>query len=277
MDASLRNRIDAAVQSIRGFTGAAPELGIVLGSGLGFLADEVGQAVEIPYGAIGGFPQSTAPGHAGRLIVGSLFGRTAALMQGRFHLYEGHSPANVALPIYVLAALGMRELVVTNAAGGLNGDFDAGDVMMITDHMNFTGSNPLIGPNEESMGPRFPDMSRAYAPDLARRAHEAARRASVDLRAGIYAAVAGPALETSAERRFFRMAGADAIGMSTVHEVIAAAHLGIPVLGLSAITNKATGGPDQQPDTIEEVLENAGIAGAKIGRILAALFQKAGA
>jgi purine-nucleoside phosphorylase len=189
-------------------------------------------------------------------------------MQGRVHLYEGRSAAAVALPVYLLKALGALRLVVTNAAGALNPEFAPGDVMLIEDHLNFTGHNPLTGPNDDALGLRFPDMSRAYDPDLRERALAVAKARKIPLRRGIYAGIAGPSLETSAERRWLRSTGADAVGMSTVLEVIAARHAGLATLGLSAITNSATGGSDQQPDSIEEVLENAGVAGATISRLL---------
>ncbi len=261
-------RIQAALQSL----GSPPpvEIGIILGSGLGALADQLEDAVVFPYGRITGFPVSTAPSHAGCLVVGTLFGRAVALMQGRVHLYEGWSARDVALPVYLLAALGARTMVVTNAAGALNADFRPGDVMLIEDHLNFTGANPLTGANDDSLGPRFPDLSRAYDPGL----RALALGASVPLRRGIYAGIAGPSLETSAERRWLRSTGADAVGMSTVLEVIAAAHIGLPVLGLSAITNAATGGPDQLPDTIEAVLANAALAGRTITTLLTKIIPQ---
>lgn len=247
---------------------------LILGSGLGGLADTVEGRVTVPYGQIAGFPVSTAPGHQGQLVFGRLFGRDVVMMQGRVHLYEGWQPQDIALAVYLLARLGARRLIVTNAAGALNPAYGPGEVMAIADHLNFTGLNPLTGPNDEAIGVRFPDLSRAYAPDLLALARTAAAQSAVKLHEGIYAGVAGPSLETSAERRFFRAAGADAVGMSTVLEVIAAAHVGLPVLGLSAITNSATGGPDQQPDTIEDVLAHAAISGTKIMAILARLMAQ---
>lgn len=261
-------RLATALASLVGRTGAAVDLAIILGSGLGQLVEAVQAPLSIPYAEIAGLPVSTAPGHAGRLVIGALHGRRTALMQGRLHLYEGWRAQDVALPVYLLKALGARRLIVTNAAGALNPDFRPGEVMLIEDHLNFTGANPLTGPDEPSLGLRFPDMSRAYDPDL----RAAAIAAGPGLRRGIYAGIAGPSLETSAERRWLRASGADAVGMSTVIEVIAAAHAGLPVLGLSAITNAATGGPDQQPDTIESVLAQAAIAGTTIAAILAALI-----
>jgi purine-nucleoside phosphorylase len=191
-------------------------------------------------------------------------------MDGRLHPYEGWSARDVVLPIYLLKRLGAVRLVVTNSAGGLSPDFGPGEVMLIEDHLNLTGLNPLTGPNDDRLGLRFPDMSRAYEPELRARALRTAQANKLKLRRGIYAGILGPSLETSAERRWLRGCGADAVGMSTVLEVIAARHAGLSVLGLSAISNSATGGPDQQPDTIEEVLENAAVA----GRTITALLEK---
>lgn len=193
-------------------------------------------------------------------------------MQGRLHLYEGWSPRDIALAVYLLKQLGANTLVVTNASGGLNADYAAGDVMLVEDHLNFTGESPLIGPNDEAIGLRFPDQSQLYDPDLRRLAIEAADRAGIELKRGIYCGLKGPELETSAERRFFRMAGGDAVGMSTVMEVIAANHSGMRVLGLSAVANAATGGPEQQPDTIESVVAGAAVSGVKIEAVLRELF-----
>lgn len=265
---SLTECVAEARNSIAAQAGDPVELGLILGSGLGGLAEAVEGAVTIPYGEIAGMPVSTAPSHAGELVIGRLFGRRVALMRGRLHLYEGWTAREVALPVYLLRALGAEGLVVTNAAGALNAAFRPGEVMLIEDHLNLTGSNPLIGPDEPALGPRFPDMSRAYDPEWRGLVAEIARAAGSTLRAGIYAGIAGPSLETSAERRWLRAGGADAVGMSTVIEVIAAVHSGMRVLGLSAITNAATGGPDQRPDTIEDVLANAGVAGRAIARLL---------
>jgi purine-nucleoside phosphorylase len=274
VSASQTERVAAALASVRERAGPPAPTAFVLGSGLGHLADAVADAVVIPYGEIAGFPAATAPSHAGRLVVGSLHGARVAIAQGRFHLYEGHPARDVALPVYLLRALGAERLIVTNAAGALNASFEPGQVMLIDDHINLTGANPLTGPEEPALGLRFPDMSRAYDPLLRAAALEAAEAAGVTLRRGIYVGIAGPSLETSAERRFFASAGGDAIGMSTVTEVIAANHAGMAVLGLSAITNAATGGPDQAPDSIEEVLANAARAGEKIARLLARLLSE---
>ncbi|HEX9246286.1 MAG TPA: purine-nucleoside phosphorylase [bacterium] len=249
-----RARIEEAVAAIRRRTAAAPEIGVILGSGLGALADGAEAPAALAYGEIPHFPVSTAAGHRGRLVLGRLEGRQVALMQGRVHVYEGYTAAQVAFPVRVLAALGARTLVVTNAAGGINRDFQAGDLMIIRDHINFSGTNPLIGPNEEALGPRFPDMSRAYDPQLAALAVTVARDAGVPVRQGVYVGVSGPSYETPAELEMMARWGADAVGMSTVPEVIAARHAGARVLGLSAITNVATA---PEPPTHEAVLQAA--------------------
>ena len=272
MTALLGDRVAAARASIGDRLGAPATTALILGSGLGHLAEAVEGAAVVPYAEIAGFPVSTAPGHAGRLVAGQLYGQRVVLMQGRLHLYEGWAAQDIALAVHLLKALGAERLIVTNAAGALSPDFGPGDVMLIEDHLNFTGANPLTGPNDDRLGLRFPDLSRAYDPGMRAAALQAAKDAGINLRRGIYAGVAGPSLETSAERRFFRAAGADAVGMSTVIEVIAAAHAGLPVLGLSAITNSATGGPDQAPDTIEEVLAMAAVAGETMATLLARLF-----
>jgi purine-nucleoside phosphorylase len=272
MPESQLARLERAHASIRDRVGASCDLAIMLGSGLGQLADAVTDTTAIPYAEIDGFPVSTAPGHKGQLVIGTLFSRRVVIMQGRLHLYEGWAPRDIALAVYLLQRLGAGVLMVTNASGGLNPDFGAGDVMLIEDHLNFTGTSPLIGPNDDAIGLRFPDQSRLYDPDLRRLAIDAAARAKTAIRRGIYCGVNGPELETSAERRFFRSAGGDAVGMSTVMEVIAANHAGMKVLGLSAVANAATGGPDQQPDTIESVFAAAAICGEKIAAILKELL-----
>jgi purine-nucleoside phosphorylase len=268
----VSRRLADALAAARQRVGAPVELGLILGSGLGELAEAVEDARVLPYADIPGFPVSTAPGHAGELVAGTLFGRRVAVMRGRLHLYEGWTAQEVALGVRLLADLGATRLVVTNAAGALSPELAPGDVMLIEDHLNFTGQNPLTGRNDPALGLRFPDMSRAYDPELRRLAIEAAAAAGVALRRGVYAGVAGPSLETSAERRFLRAAGGDAVGMSTVVEVIAAVHAGMRVLGLSAITNSATGGPEQALDTIESVIAVAAEAGKRIRQVMAQLI-----
>ncbi|OTP10839.1 purine nucleoside phosphorylase I, inosine and guanosine-specific [Enterococcus sp. 10A9_DIV0425] len=217
------------------------EFGMILGSGLGELADEIEDAIVIPYDQIPFFPTSTVVGHAGQLVYGTLSGKKVLAMQGRFHFYEGHSMQTVTYPVRVMAALGAHSVIVTNACGGVNESFVPGDLMLITDHINFTGQNPLIGPNDETMGPRFPDMSEAYTTTYRRVAKEAATKLGLTLKEGVYMGYSGPTYETPAEIRMSRVMGADAVGMSTVPEVIVAAHNGLKVLGISCITNLAAG------------------------------------
>ena len=260
--------ISAAKKYIQSFSNSRPELAVILGSGLGSLVNEVESKISIPYSDIPGFPTPTVAGHAGRLVLGKLAGKKVVVMQGRFHYYEGHVMSKIILPVRVLHAIGARTLLVTNAAGGLNPEFEPGDVMLITDQINMMGTNALIGPNEEEIGPRFPDMTHTYAPDLRALAINIARREDIPMRQGVYVAVSGPSFETPAERRYLRSIGADAVGMSTIPEVTAANHAGMRIIGFSAITNKATGAPDQQPDSHREVLEMAQVAGEKLVRLV---------
>ena len=239
--ASLKQQIDRAVSVVRERVSLAPQVAIILGSGLGALAGEVRADAVVPYAEIPGFPRSTVEGHAGNLLVGRLEGRAVAVMQGRAHFYEGYSLADVVFPVRVIRALGARVLLVSNAAGGINRLWSSGDLMIITDHINFMGSNPLMGPNDPDLGPRFPDMSQAYEPDLIALAERAALAEGIAIRKGVYAGVHGPSYETPAELRMLRGWGADAVGMSTVPEVIAARHMGMRVLGITAITDMATG------------------------------------
>jgi purine-nucleoside phosphorylase len=237
-------------------TSVSPRLGLVLGSGLGALADEVQEADAIPYGQIPYFPVSTAPGHAGRLVVGTLEGVPVAVMAGRVHMYEGYSAQEVVFPVRVLRELGARTLIITNAAGAVNESFHPGTLMLIRDHINLTGRNPLIGPNNPNFGPRFPDMSEAYSSRLRELAAAVAGRQGLELQEGVYLGLLGPSYETPAEIRMIRTLGADAVGMSTVMEVIAAAHMGMEVLGISLISNMAAGILPQKL-TEGEVIETA--------------------
>lgn len=239
--ASLKQQIDRAVSVVRERVSLAPQVAIILGSGLGALAGEVRADAVVPYAEIPGFPRSTVEGHAGNLLVGRLEGRAVAVMQGRAHFYEGYSLADVVFPVRVIRALGARVLLVSNAAGGINRLWSSGDLMIIADHINFMGSNPLMGPNDPDLGPRFPDMSQAYDSDLIALAERAALAEGIAIRKGVYAGVHGPSYETPAELRMLRGWGADAVGMSTVPEVIAARHMGMRVLGITAITDMATG------------------------------------
>lgn len=248
--------VERAARVVRERTATRPEIAIVLGSGLGALANEIVDGRSIPYADIPEFPRSTAPGHAGRMIVGSLEGRQVVAMAGRVHLYEGYSASEVVFGVRVMAELGAHTLVITNAAGGVNQTFQPGLLMLITDHINLTGHNPLVGPNNASRGTRFPDMSEVYSRRLRTSASEAAAAAGVALAEGVYLGLLGPSYETPAEIRMARELGADAVGMSTVMESIAAHHLGVEILGISCITNMAAGILPQRL-TEEEVLETA--------------------
>lgn len=217
------------------------EFGLILGSGLGELADEIENPIKIAYEDIPHFPVSTVVGHAGQLVYGELSGRKVLAMQGRFHYYEGYSMQTVVFPVRVMHALGAESMIVTNAAGGVNESFTPGNLMLITDHINFTGNHPLIGTNDENLGPRFPDMSNAYTKAYGEVAKSVASKLAIPLQQGVYMGFSGPTYETPAEIRFARVIGADAVGMSTVAEVIAAAHMGMKVLGISCITNLAAG------------------------------------
>lgn len=268
----LAQTVELARQSIQAKTEAKIDTAIVLGSGLSELEiDGYTTLAKIDYASIEGLPKSTAPSHKGELRLVSNGHKTIALCAGRHHLYEGYCAQQVCTLVYVLKSLGAQALISTNAAGALNPAFRPSDIMLLNDHINFTGQNPLIG-QDESLGIRFPDMSEAYSRTLLSDALIAANENQIECHQGVYIGVSGPSLETSAERRMFRVMGADAVGMSTVLEVIAANHCGMQVLGLSAITNLALGDENQAPDTLEEVLENAKIAGEKIKRILNSLL-----
>jgi purine-nucleoside phosphorylase len=249
-------RIREAADFIRQRLPIRPEVALVLGSGLGVLAERMEQAVRIPYGDIPHFPVSTVPGHKGELVAGYAAGRPVLLMNGRFHLYEGYKAQDIALPIRVMRALGIDKLVVTNAAGGVNLSFRPGDLMLIEDHINLTGVNPLVGPNDDRIGPRFPDMSEAYSRRLRDIAVATAQEKGIPLVRGVYLGLLGPSYETPAEIRMARTIGADAVGMSTVVEVIAARHAGMEVLGISCISNMAAG-ILPQPLSHAEVMETA--------------------
>jgi purine-nucleoside phosphorylase len=249
-------RVEEAAQSLRLRWGTLPETAIVLGSGLGDFADNLLDAIVTPYGEIPHWPASQVVGHAGRLVLGRITGKRVAALSGRVHFYEGHGLATVVFATRVMGRLGMKQIVLTNAAGGINTSFAQGALMIIDDHINFLGTNPLVGANEDRFGLRFPDMSEVYSARLRKIAHEAARASGVPVSHGVYVAVHGPSYETPAEIRAFRTLGADAIGMSTVPEAIAARHMGMEVLGISCITNMAAG-VLPQPLVHEEVMETA--------------------
>lgn len=232
------------------------EIGLILGSGLGVLAEEIEDPVYINYEDLSNFPVSTVEGHTGRFVIGELSGKKVIAMQGRFHYYEGYSVQEISLPIRVMKEIGIKKIILTNAAGGVNKNFSAGEFMLISDHINLIGDNPLRGENLDEYGPRFPDMTEAYSKELIKTAEKSAAENGILIRKGIYAAMAGPTYETPAEIQFLDTIGADAVGMSTVPEVIAARHMGLKVLGISCITNMAAG-ILPQPLSHEEVVETA--------------------
>lgn len=250
-----------------------PEYGLVLGSGLQPLAAEVENAVEVDYADVPGMPCPTAPGHVGRFVCGTLAGKQVVCMQGRVHGYEGNTAETIAFPVRLMKALGVKGLILTNAAGGINTGFEVGDIMLIEDQINLTGLSPLTGPNDDAIGPRFNDMTFAYAPGLREKALAAAETCGVPLRRGVYIGVGGPQFETPAEIRAFRTLGADTVGMSTVLEVIAAAHCGLPVLGFSMVTNMAAG-VLMQPLSGDEVNAIAGQKGGQLRRLIRAVIEE---
>lgn len=266
---TLRQQIEEAAQAIRQHSHLKPEIGIILGTGLGSLADAITDATRIEYQHIPHFPHSTVDTHAGELILGYLSGKPVVALSGRFHVYEGYTQQQVTFPVRVAKALGIHTLVVSNAAGGMNPLFEAGDLMIITDHINFMGDNPLIGPNDDSLGPRFPDMSEPYAWDLIRLAEAQALKLGISLKRGVYLGCPGPSLETRAEYRFMRMLGADAVGMSTVPEVIVAVHAGLNVLGFSAITDECF--PDAlEVASLEKIIAHANAVEPKLTQLVQA-------
>jgi purine-nucleoside phosphorylase len=270
------SRIRETVEGIRSRCNHRPVLGLILGSGLGAFADSFRERTEIRCSSLPNFPCSTVAGHAGTLVLGDIRDVSVVALRGRVHLYEGYSIEEVAFPARVLGLLGIRALIVTNAAGGINTGFSPGDPMLITDHINLMGANPLTGPNLDELGPRFPDMSEAYSSALRTIALETARQAGISLRQGVYLALPGPNYETPAEIRMCRVLGADAVGMSTVPEVLVANHMGIPVLGISCITNMAAGILPQKLSH-QEVVETAGRAGEMFYSLLQAIIPGIGA
>lgn len=264
---SLYERAEHAARTIRAQVSIEPRVAIVLGSGLGGFADDFGDAVAIPYEDIPGFMRSTAQGHAGRLVVGKVDQLPILAMQGRVHYYEGYTLEEVTFPIRTFKLLGVKTIILTNAAGGINVQLSQGALMVISDHMNLMGTNPLRGPNDERFGPRFPDMSTVYSPALQEIVIEEARAMEVEVRRGIYAALAGPNYETPAEIHMLRTFGADAVGMSTVPEAIVARHMDLEVLGISCITNMAAGIGDE-PINHDEVMETGNRVRATFSQLL---------
>jgi len=250
---NYKEKVLETAEFLRAHIEKLPQIGLMIGTGLGESAASLDISASFAYKDIPHFPTSTVESHLGRLLFGSMQGKQIIAMQGRFHLYEGYSPVEVTFPIRIMQELGVKILILSNAAGGLNPEFNAGDIMVIEDHINLTGSNPLIGPNEESWGIRFPDMINAYNQRLAMYAEKAGKDAGIHLQKGVYAGLKGPSLETPAENRFLRTIGADAVGFSTIQEVIAAVHAGVKVLGLSTITNVHD--PDTPvPATFEQII-----------------------
>lgn len=268
-------QIDQAADAVRARTSYKPRVGIILGSGLNDLADSVQKADAIPYGDLPNWSVSTVFGHAGRLVIGELEGQSVLIMQGRVHFYEGYSMSQVTLPVRVMLRLGLEMLFVTNAAGGVNPDFVPGDVMMITDNLNMmgmTGNNPLMGPNIDVLGPRFPDMSRSYDRDLMDLSRNVAAQENINLREGVYCGLSGPSFESPADLRFLRLAGADSVGMSTVPEVIVARHGSMRVLGFSGISNKANL-DGSTVTTHEEVIEAGKIITPKVEKLIRGVLR----
>lgn len=267
------DNVEQAAQAVRSLApGFVPQTALILGSGMGELGEQIEEVASIDYASIPHMVPSTVDGHRGRLILGTLAGRRVACMQGRLHPYEGNGSQVVAFPVYMLKALGAEEVIITNAAGGIDPSFEVGDLMLIEDHINFQMMNPIIGPVPE-LGPRFFDMTQAYSPRLLALAQEAAGSCGVTVHKGVYISCLGPSFETPAEIRAFRVLGADAVGMSTVQEVIAANQLGLPVLGISLISNPAAG-VCSEPLSIEDVSRAAEMAAGNIARIICAVLQR---
>jgi len=262
-----KQRIEQAVSYLEQKIDFNPELLVILGSGLGGYADDMSEAVRISYEDIPGFPKPTTPGHAGQLVFGKKQNKSIVIMQGRFHCYEGYAPQEVVIPIRALIKLGIKTMLITNAAGGVNEFFTPGDLMVITDHINLAGMNPLMGKNFDGFGPRFSDMTYAYDKDLRNILFKGGTELKIDLKKGVYCMWSGPSFETPAEIRMSRTIGADAVGMSTVPEVIAANHAGIKCAGISCITNMAAGMLDQ-PLSHEEVLETGKMVNEKTIRLI---------
>jgi len=271
--ATFREKRSEALQFIQNTTDLRPNYMLILGTGLGQLAEEMDIIAEISYDKIPHFPVSTVESHAGKLLFGTLGGKEVVAMQGRFHYYEGYNMQQIVFPLRVLKANGADTLFVSNACGGMNPNYSAGDIMLIRDHINMIGDNPLMGPNDEELGPRFPDMSEPYSERLMDIAKTAALESNLQMHQGVYVALSGPMLETKSEYRFLRLIGSDVVGMSTVPEVIAAVHMGMEVLGISAITDECF--PDSlKPVNIEEILEAAAIAEPKMTRVIVDVLKK---
>lgn len=269
----FRRKRSEALKHIQSHTELRPDYLIILGTGLGHLADEIDVEDSISYADIPHFPVSTVESHEGRLLFGSLAGKQIVAMQGRFHYYEGYTMQQIVFPVRVLKENGADTLIVSNACGGMNTNYRRGDIMLINDHINMFGDNPLIGPNDEELGPRFPDMSEPYTERLIELAENVALEKGIKMHKGVYLALSGPMLETRSEYRFLRLIGADVVGMSTVPEVIAAVHMGMDVMGISVVTDECF--PDAlEPVVIEDVLEAAGMAEPKMTQIIMGVLER---
>jgi len=269
----LKAKIDESIKYIRTHTNTVPKIAIILGTGLGALADQVSDKLEIPYEDIPHFPTSTLITHAGELVIGKINGKNVVVMNGRLHYYEGYSMQEITYPVRVMKALGANTLIISNAAGSMNPFIDAGDIMIITDHINLMGDNPLIGVNDDSLGPRYPDMYDAYSPELIKLAYEIAMNEKIKVHKGVIVAVAGPNLETPAEYRFLRIIGADAVSMSTVPEVIVAVHSSMKILGLCCITDKCTPEVLGKAD-IREIIKIAQKTEPKLTRLVCEVIRQ---
>lgn len=269
----FRTKRDEALEYIQEQTDLRPSYLLILGTGLGHLADEIDVELSISYADIPHFPVSTVESHEGKLLFGTLAGKLVVAMQGRFHYYEGYTMQQIVFPIRVLKANGADTLIVSNACGGMNTNYERGDIMLINDHINMFGDNPLIGPNDDELGPRFPDMSEPYTERLREIAESVALDKGIKMHQGVYTALSGPMLETKAEYRFLRLIGADVVGMSTIPEVISAVHMGMDVLGISVITDECF--PDAlEPVVIEDVLEAAGMAEPKMTQVIMGVLER---
>jgi purine-nucleoside phosphorylase len=265
----FKRKVEEAAAFVRERLAAQPGIGLVLGTGLGEIADAMEERTVLAYGDIPHYPVSTAPSHHGRLVSGRWAGKAVVAMQGRFHLYEGYSPLEISFPIRVLKEIGVKALILSNAVGGLDPSFEVGDLMLVSDHINLTGCNPLVGPNVDAWGPRFPDMAKPYSLRLRRLALETSRAEKIRLREGVFAGLCGPSLETAAETRFLRTIGADAVGMSLVMEAITAVHAGIELAAISVITNVNLP-DDYKPAFLDEIVTVA----EKAGKTLALLLER---
>ena len=270
---SLRQKLEESLEAVRKVTSWAPEVAVILGTGLGNLARRIKTEAEVNYSAIPHFPRVTVESHAGKLVFGTLSGKKVAALEGRFHAYEGYSMEEVTFPVRLIHELGAKILVVSNAAGGINLDYKKGDLVLIEDHINLMGVNPLIGPNDDRLGPRFPDLSQPYSKRLIQLTEAAAGALKLQVRRGVYLAVTGPNLETRAEYRMIQRLGADLVGMSTVPEVLAGVHMGMEILGVSVVTDVCD--PDHlEPVDIKEIIRTANEAGPKLDRLIEAALQK---